>query len=438
MKKSLLFGCFLALLAGVAAAQITRIDLSAQSKNTAATATALAANGTNCSAGQYAQGVDASGNAEGCATPAGTYSLPTATSSVLGGVKPDGTSILNTAGAISATASSVGLGNVTNDAQTKAAIVPNTAPSAAQLLIGNAGGTAYAPVSLSGPVSVTSAGVTSVGTLNQNTTGTAGGLSANIAESQVANLTTDLAAKAPLVSPSFTTPALGTPASGVITNLTGTCASCSVGGNAATATSATSATSATTAANLSGTPALPNGTTGTTQTTGDVTTKLATDAFVGASITANAYSLPTASTSTLGGVTVDGSTITISSGVISSAGGYTLPTQYKIWSCQPGLGDGLNAITAGTYLQSTCWNKTGVTVTLTGVQCYTDNAGSSTLNAAGNTLGALLTGAVTCSSTIASGTQSANVALPSGDYIKFTFVADGTSKQATWVITGTL
>jgi hypothetical protein len=169
-----------------------------------------------------------------------------------------------------------------------------------------------------------------------------------------------------------------------------------------------------------------------------VTTKLATDAFVGASITANAYSLPTASTSTLGGVTVDGSTITISSGVISSAGGYTLPTQYKIWSCQPGLGDGLNAITAGTYLQSTCWNKTGVTVTLTGVQCYTDNAGSSTLNAAGNTLGALLTGAVTCSSTIASGTQSANVALPSGDYIKFTFVADGTSKQATWVITGTL
>jgi hypothetical protein len=36
------------------------------------------------------------------------YVLPTATSTVLGGVKPDGTSILNTAGAISATAASVG------------------------------------------------------------------------------------------------------------------------------------------------------------------------------------------------------------------------------------------------------------------------------------------------------------------------------------------
>ena len=107
------------------------------------------------------------------------------------------------------------------------------------------------------------------------------------------------------------------------------------------------------------------------------------------------------------------------------------------WSCQPGIGDGLNAITAGTYLQSTCKNTTGSTVTLTGLQCFTDNSGSSTMNAAGNTLGALLTGAVTCTSSFAAGTQSANVLLTNGDYIKFTFVADGTSKQATWVVTGT-
>jgi len=38
---------------------------------TVATATALAANGANCGAGQAAQGVDAQGNAEGCFTPAG-------------------------------------------------------------------------------------------------------------------------------------------------------------------------------------------------------------------------------------------------------------------------------------------------------------------------------------------------------------------------------
>lgn len=51
------------------------------------------------------------------------------------------------------------------------------------------------------------AALTSFPTLNQNTTGTAGGLSANIAESQVTNLVSDLALKSPLASPAFT----GTP-----------------------------------------------------------------------------------------------------------------------------------------------------------------------------------------------------------------------------------
>src|SRR5262249_10621564 len=46
---------------------------------------------------------------------------------------------------VTVTASDVGLGNVTNDTQTKSAIVPNTAPSSGQVLIGNAGGTAFAP-----------------------------------------------------------------------------------------------------------------------------------------------------------------------------------------------------------------------------------------------------------------------------------------------------
>ncbi len=107
------------------------------------------------------------------------------------------------------------------------------------------------------------------------------------------------------------------------------------------------------------------------------------------------------------------------------------------WSCQPGQGDGLNAIAAGTLLTSTCKNTTGSTVTITGVQCFSDNSGASTLNVAGNTLGALLTGAVTCTTSFAAGTQSANVALTSNDYLKFTYVADGTSKQITAVVIGT-
>ncbi len=68
------------------------------------------------------------------------------------------------------TATQVGLGNVTNDAQTKEAIVPNTAPSAGQILVGNAGNTAYAKQTLSGSgatVSLASTGVLTIsGILN--------------------------------------------------------------------------------------------------------------------------------------------------------------------------------------------------------------------------------------------------------------------------------
>src|SRR6478609_3037554 len=65
---------------------------------------------------------------------------------------------------------------------------------------------------------------------------------------------------------------------------------------------------------LTGTPAAPTAAPGTN------TTQLATTAYTTAAITAAAYVLPTASTVVLGGVKVDGTTVTISGGVISSAG----------------------------------------------------------------------------------------------------------------------
>jgi hypothetical protein len=57
---------------------------------------------------------------------------------------------------------SIGLGNVTNNAQTQASIVPNTTPSAGQVLVGNAGGTAYAPVAMSGDATLASTGALTV------------------------------------------------------------------------------------------------------------------------------------------------------------------------------------------------------------------------------------------------------------------------------------
>lgn len=53
----------------------------------------------------------------------------------------------------------IGLGSVTNDAQTKAAILPNTAPSMGFVPVGNSGGTAYVPRGISGDSSMNATGV---------------------------------------------------------------------------------------------------------------------------------------------------------------------------------------------------------------------------------------------------------------------------------------
>lgn len=126
---------------------------------------------------------------------------------------------------------------------------------------------------------------------------------------------------------------------------------------------------------------------------------------------------------------------------IVGAGTLNLNVQYTKLRCETGLGDGTNAITAATYPQYFCLNDSGVTWTITGIHCWTDNAGTSTLSATNNAGTALLTGAVTCNNTKtgggAAGTQSGTTTLASGDAITFSFIADGTSKQSTWVVSFT-
>lgn len=60
------------------------------------------------------------------------------------------------------TSTDVGLGNVTNNAQTQSSIVPNTAPSAGQILVGNVGGTAYAPQTLGTDATLASTGALTI------------------------------------------------------------------------------------------------------------------------------------------------------------------------------------------------------------------------------------------------------------------------------------
>lgn len=122
--------------------------------------------------------------------------------------------------------------------------------------------------------------------------------------------------------------------------------------------------------------------------------------------------------------------------IVDATGG-TKPVR----TCQTGLGDGLNAIPSGTYLQYMCVNDSGVTWTIAAIHCFTDNAGSSTLAAKNNAATSLLTGPITCNATKAgggaAGTLSGTTTLASGDAVSFTFVADGTSTQTTWTVSFT-
>lgn len=139
-------------------------------------------------------------------------------------------------------------------------------------------------------------------------------------------------------------------------------------------------------------------------------------------------------TITVDGVAISGTTNTGKALIATSTS--TASWGWLSLSCQPGIGDGLNAIAAGTYLTTSCRNETGQTWTITAIRCVADS-GSSTCNVTNGSGTGLLTAAITGTSTYANGTQSGTVTISSGDYLKITFVADGTSKQIGIDVAGT-
>lgn len=175
-----------------------------------------------------------------------------------------------------------------------------------------------------------------------------------------------------------------------------------------------------------------SGTNQATSLTGNITesqvTNLTTDlaAKVSTTTTVNGHALSSNVTLVAGDIT---------SGTFGSA---QIPAQYKIKPCNVGMGDGVNAIPAGTYIvKFQCFNDYGMTYTITGFSCASDNNGTSTGNASDNSSNALMTGAITATNSWASGTQSATTTLASNTWVNWTIVADGTSKQIQCRMKGT-
>lgn len=117
-----------------------------------------------------------------------------------------------------------------------------------------------------------------------------------------------------------------------------------------------------------------------------------------------------------------------------------LPSASRTERCFFGLGDGTNAIAAATYPASgsmlQCVNNTGVTWTITGIHCLTDNAGSSTINVENNAGTSFLASTpLTCNATKtsggANGTIGSTTTLATTNGLNFVFVADGTTKYLT-------
>lgn len=116
-------------------------------------------------------------------------------------------------------------------------------------------------------------------------------------------------------------------------------------------------------------------------------------------------------------------------GPYSDLSGGTVP-------CSVGLWNSGVAIPVGSYsLSARCMNVYGVSYSIAGIKCYSDNSGTSSASAADSSSNALLTSAVTASPTWGVGTQSATTSIANGAWTNWTLTSDGASTTIQCVMT---
>jgi hypothetical protein len=197
---------------------------------------------------------------------------------------------------------------------------------------------------------------------------------------------------------------------------------------------------------LSNTPAAYSLPTATTSILGGVRVDGSTITIAGGVISAatgSSYTLPTATTSVLGGVKVDGSSIVINSGIISSTYSYTLPaaTVSTLGGVRLGTGVGLDAngfLTADVKLGANSFTGTqnlqDNELIRAKIRDYSESVSSPTISSGTLTLNLETSNIFTVSLNAAITTITITNVPASGSGASFTliFTADGTPRSVTW------
>ncbi len=197
---------------------------------------------------------------------------------------------------------------------------------------------------------------------------------------------------------------------------------------------------------LSNTPAAYSLPTATTTVLGGVKVDGSTITITGGVISAatgSSYTLPTASTTVLGGVKVDGSSIVINSGVISSTYSYTLPaaTVSTLGGVRLGTGVGLDAngfLTTDVKLGANSFTGTqnlqDNELIRAKLRDYSESVSSPTITSGTLTLNLETSNIFTVSLNAAITTITITNVPASGSGASFTliFTADGTPRSVTW------